>query len=261
MAVQREVIDIEALLIRAYREKRVDRYGQDGRAAGAVALGLGAGPRAPGSQLGGPERVDTSSYAANSAARTREAFLRLTGTADGLLALHDAVLALPDFYVEYGAGADFLVFTAEDAARIGHRVTLTGDRAMIQAVRRRGGRGAGRDDLLPDGEPRPCTRIVTSVLVIGHGRDMSRPDLSEVVTTRRPIYADRIATSRATTSPTSRASTSSPSSGRSTRPGGPRSASSSRPAPPAPTSRSPARTPLRPRGWRPRPHLSSGPSA
>ncbi|PIK69811.1 hypothetical protein CS379_27950 [Methylobacterium frigidaeris] len=181
-------MDIEALLVRAYREKRVDRYGQDGRQAGAVALGLGSGPRAPGSQLGGPERVDTSSYAANSAARTREAFLRLAGTADGLLALHDAVLALPDMYVEYGAGADFLVWDAETAERHGEVITLKGGKASIQATRRRGGRGEGRNDRVPVGLPRPLTTLPTSVLIITHGREASRPDVMDASLRRRPVY-------------------------------------------------------------------------
>jgi len=68
MADQREVIDIAALLVRGYRGKWVDRYGQNGKAAGAVALclSLGSGLLAPGAWLSARRArgVDTSSYAA-----------------------------------------------------------------------------------------------------------------------------------------------------------------------------------------------------
>lgn len=193
MTIPREAIDIEALLVRAYREKRVDRYGRDGRAAGAAALGLGSGPRAPGSQLGGPERVDTSSYAANSAARTRDALLQLAGTADGLLALHDAVLALPDMFVEYGAGADFVVWDAVTAERRGEIITIAAGKASIQATRRRGGRGEGRNDRVPVGLPRPLTILPMTVLVITHGREDSRPEVTDAALRRRPVYRARSA--------------------------------------------------------------------
>ncbi|MGU3330413.1 hypothetical protein ACLBXB_26155 [Methylobacterium mesophilicum] len=35
---------------------------------------------------------------------------RLSAAPEVLLDLHDAVLALPDFYIERGAGLDFLVW-------------------------------------------------------------------------------------------------------------------------------------------------------
>lgn len=188
LRANRETVDIEALLVRAYREKQVDRYGQDGKAAGAAALGLGSGPRAPGSQLGGPERVDTSSYAANQAARTSQALQQLAATPDGLLALHDAVLRLPDMFVEYGAGADFVVWDVDTAERRGELITPSGGKASIQATRRRGGRGEGRNDRIPVGAPRPLTVLPMTVLVITHGREASRPDVTDANLRRRPVY-------------------------------------------------------------------------
>ncbi|QRE78236.1 hypothetical protein [Methylobacterium aquaticum] len=104
------------------------------------------------------------------------------------MALHDAVLALPDMFIEYGAGADFVVWDAETAERRGEVITLAGGRATIQATRRRGGRGEGRNDRVPVGLPRPLTILPMTVLVITHGRGDSRPDVTDVAWRRRPVY-------------------------------------------------------------------------
>lgn len=187
----RETIDIEALLCRAYREKRVDRLGN----VGATALGL-VGPRGPGSSFSTGDKVDTSSFSARVAAAIREMQLRLANAPSGLLDLHDAVLTLDDFYIERGAGLDYLVWDADTAESMGHRITppnaKTGAAASIVQVRRRGGRGTGRDDLVPAGDPRPLTVITTTNLVMLHGRGADRPYVPDVVVSGYlPVYEGR----------------------------------------------------------------------
>lgn len=168
----REDIDIEALLVRAYFEKRIDRLGDC--VATLAALGMAKGPKAPASIMGGGEKVDTSSYATRMAAQMRELELRLRRAPSALLTLHDAVLALPDFYAEI-SGFDFVVWDMETAARLGHRITPDRDRPTIVAE-------AG-------GEPRALTRIVTATLMVVQGREAQPPEVAEVEIARmRPVY-------------------------------------------------------------------------
>lgn len=168
----REEIDIEALLVRAYFEKRVDRLG-DGVAAKA-ALGILGGPKGPGA-MNWNEKVDTSSYAARMASEIREMELRLRQAPSSLLTLHDAVLALPDFYAEID-GLDFVVWDIETATRLGHRIEPDRDRPTIVAE-------AG-------GDVRRLTRIVTAVLMVVQGREAQPPYVAEVEIARmRPVYS------------------------------------------------------------------------
>lgn len=176
----RETIDIEALLVRAYREKAVDRLGM-GDERSERALGRLIGMGAPGfntTSLPG-SRVDTSSFAARRASRERELMAQLRFVGDPLIRLHDAVLALPDFFVETTGDLDFVVWDGETAAQMGHVVTVEpyGRRATIQAGE----------------EPARLVRqIVATNLVIQWGRSGVRVDPSPVVAHRgRAIYDHR----------------------------------------------------------------------
>ncbi len=183
----REKIDVEALITRAYREKAVHRL----RNVGATLLGL-SGPKGAGGGYSTDDKVDSSSFSARAAAATREMQARLSAAPDVLLDLHDAVLGLPDFYIERGAGLDFLVWDAETAARSGHRIEVCpANGASIVKVERRGGRGPGRDDLLVAGAPRRLTTLSTATIVLLNGQYGDRPYVPEVVVERmRPIYAE-----------------------------------------------------------------------
>lgn len=167
----REDIDIEALLVRAYFEKQIDRLG--GGVAAKAALGMLGGPKAPGATMGGGEKVDTSSYAARMAAEIREIELRLHRAPPALVTLHDAVLGLPDFYAEI-SGLDFVVWDVDTASRLGQRIDTDRDRPTITA---------------PGGEPRRVTRIVTATLLVVQGREARPPEVAPVEIARmRPIY-------------------------------------------------------------------------
>lgn len=167
-----EEIDIEALLVRAYFEKRIDRLG--GGVATMAALGMAKGPRAPISIMGAGEKVDTSSYATRMAAQMRELELCLRRAPSALLTLHDAVLALPDFYAEI-SGLDFVVWDVETAANLGHHIDADRDRPTVVA---------------DGGEPRALIRIVTATLMIVQGREARPPEVAEVEIARmRPVYS------------------------------------------------------------------------
>lgn len=182
----REKIDIEGLLVRAYREKQIHTL----NAGGAIALGL-TRPRAPGATFSASDKVDTSSFSARMAAELRELQARLGAAPSGLVDLHDAVLGLPDFYVERGAGLDFVVWDTETAEQAGHRIEVAKDKgsATIVAVRPGAGRNR-RGTLIPIGAVRHLVPIVTSTLIIVQGRYGDRPYVPDVVVTRqRPVYA------------------------------------------------------------------------
>lgn len=188
MEKDRETIDIEALIVRAYREKAVHRH----RRVGALALGL-TEPKALGGGFSAEERVDTSSFSARAAARTRELQAQLAAAPDVLLDLHAAVLDVPDFYIERTGGLDFVVWDVETAARLGHRIEVdAGKGASIVKIERRGGRGRGRDFSLPVDAPRRLTALTTSTIVILHGQHGDRPYVPDVVVQRmRPVYRGR----------------------------------------------------------------------
>ncbi|MGH1592365.1 hypothetical protein ACRBEV_33125 (plasmid) [Methylobacterium phyllosphaerae] len=135
----REKIDIEALIARAYREKAVHRLWRPS----AVALRL-TGPKAPGGGFSAEEQVDTSSFSARAAARTRELQVHLAAAPNILLDLHVAVLALRNFYIERTVGLDFVVWDVETAARLGHRIEVdAGKCASVVKIERRDGPRAG----------------------------------------------------------------------------------------------------------------------
>lgn len=188
----RETIDIEGLLVRAYREKQIHTL----NAGGAIALGL-TRPRAPGATFSASDKVDTSSFSARMAAELRELQARLGAAPSGLVDLHDAVLGLPDFYVETGAGLDFVAWDVETAERAGHRIEVAKDKGSATIVMVRPGAGRiRRGDVVPVGPVRHLVPIVTSTLMIVQGRYGDRPYVPDlVVTRRRPVYvgADKCA--------------------------------------------------------------------
>ena len=192
----REEIDVEALLIRAYRERQVHKLQAGGgeRADGICARLLGVTfPAGCGGWSVG-ERVDSSTYAAKMAARSLEAWRRLerVGGGDALDTLHDVVLGLPDFYVELTGGPGFLVWDRKTAEAHGHRIAQTEAGYTITAGRTRGGAGPRAGEWRQAGPVRFVTAIVTSALVIRCAADQSRPVVADLVEVgRRGVYRGR----------------------------------------------------------------------
>ncbi|MCJ2019554.1 hypothetical protein MKK84_19300 [Methylobacterium sp. E-065] len=87
-------------------------------------------------------------FSADTAAAMQELQARLAATPDAFLELHDAVLRLPDFYIERAGGIDFFAWDEETTAQLGHRIKVDdANGRRIVKVERRGRRGKGRDDL------------------------------------------------------------------------------------------------------------------
>ncbi|MDN3575119.1 hypothetical protein [Methylobacterium longum] len=139
------------------------------------------------------DKVDTSSFSAKTAAKTRDLQAQLAAAPNALLELHDAVLGLPNFYIERTDCLGFVVWDGETAARNGHRIEVSPwNEASIIKVERRGGSGPAQDDLLPVGVPRRLVVLVTSTIVILNGQHGDRPYVPEVVVERmRPVYDGR----------------------------------------------------------------------
>ncbi|MCJ2059825.1 hypothetical protein MKL09_25255 [Methylobacterium sp. J-048] len=185
----RESIGIEALMVRAYREKKIDRLGVDTRRM----LGI-RGPMAPGSNaLARGERVDTSGWGASAASQAREVLAMLYGAGDALLTAHDLVLSLDDYFCEDHNGEDlaFSLWTREGALEAGHFIAEEerGGTAFIQAAK-------VTRELGPDGETvrvapiedaplRRLSKIVVAPLIVVAGRSDMPPYVS-------PIEIDRV---------------------------------------------------------------------
>lgn len=178
----REKIDIEALLIRAYAEKRVHKL----RHVQAGALGLIRARKGIGG-FGGGEKVDTSSFSARAAGELREMQARLGAAPSGLIDLHDIVLGLEAVYVEHTAGLDYAVWWDADAALDhGHRIVEDGGQASIAAVKPRTGRPG---EFVEIGPRRRLSKVVASTLVILQGQYGDRPFVPDVEVSRmRPVY-------------------------------------------------------------------------
>jgi len=154
MSVQK--IDIEALLIWAYRDQCVDR------------MSAGFSPSGPGGSLSGGfaeylalgTRVDTSGFAAK--------VLGSGNVADDALGVHDAVLRLDDVFVEWLTDTRLKLWTREAAASEGWAVAERG-------------KGAAREYLLTrdNRAPRHLGFIGLSGLVILNARDAIRPEWHE----------------------------------------------------------------------------------
>jgi hypothetical protein len=145
MAEKRD-IDIEDLLIWAYRDQCVDR-----QVIGFSPKGPSASPASSLAQfmaLGC--RVDSSGMAA------RTLGVRLP---DDALIVHDAVLALGDMWIEWREGDEVVVHDRASAADSAFHETAAGW-VMTDTA----------------GARVPVTRAVTSVLLITHARAAARPE-------------------------------------------------------------------------------------
>ncbi len=181
-----ETITIEALCVRAYREKRMDRLPANA-ARQVIGLrgpaALGAGPLARG------ERVDTSSWGATAEARSRETLRQFLDAGDGLLALHDAVLQLNDYFVEDldTPAGDFALWTRDGALDAGQWIDAApqGNGGTIRAARVRRQAGADGEALRVTpivGAPvRAVRRIVIAPLIVLAGRAAEPPYVSPLV--------------------------------------------------------------------------------
>lgn len=149
----KQAIDVEDLLVWAYRTQCVDRMAAQMRVAAGGEL-----PSANRScsaliarhiELG--TVIDGSGW-----------FLAAHGATapDDALIVHDAVLALSDMVIERGEGG-FTIWDAEDLALAGAEARETARGTMI---------------VLPDHGLIPVVRAVTTVLLITHARAASRPE-------------------------------------------------------------------------------------
>lgn len=174
----KETIDIEALLVWAYRDQQVDRM-----------VGRGFTPRGPSvspasgfaeyMMLG--TKVDTSGAAA--------AALGIRLPEDALI-VHDAVLELGDMLLEW-RGDDVVVHERGDLVPA-RGFTLVDDRRGLfygpistHAIK------SGR--VVPAGPLVPLRRAVTAVILIEHARAGTRPEAHEGWSRRRGRPTDAIA--------------------------------------------------------------------
>ena len=151
MAVKQR-IDIEDLLVWAYRTQCVDRSAQ-----------ARFTPRGPSSSpvsglamvLALGTRVDTSGFAAT---------VLGSRTPDDALVVHDAVLALTSVWLEW---------LAEDGVALWDRTTIANLGCSVSQ------RGCNSFLVLPDGSSRSVTLAEPSMIVIQNARDNGRPDWHE----------------------------------------------------------------------------------
>ena len=197
----REIIDVEDLLTRAYAEQYVDRITPE-------AILQVQRPSMGGSSTAGVLRhialgttVDTSSAGANFLGRAN----MMGAIADDWLAVHDAVLALPFYLVETHGELDFTVWdrsTFADAEASGAVIDGAGRSWWIGPKRRsahgprqpralRNGKALDAEPEAPRAERRPLHYVEATVLMIGQGRARERPWVSPLVVERwRAVYAD-----------------------------------------------------------------------
>lgn len=154
----KEKIDIEALLVWAYRERQVDKV-----------------------LTANPERVVPPSYLSPSEAIRRQGELgvrvdtsgpreipvtHIIGERDAdALTLHDAVMRLDDFYAEFQTESRVRLWTVEAAETAGGAILATGTGAHRQFQIR-----------LPKRSPRHLRPISALALVVAHARAGIRPD-------------------------------------------------------------------------------------
>jgi hypothetical protein len=184
MMMPKEAIDIEELLRHAYQMHQVDRL-----ATGFTPRGPSASPASGFAQyLALGTRVDTSGAAAVLIGREAAA----SSIPDDLLAVHDAVLALDDFFVETTAGGEVAVWDAETAVAAGQWLEVERGLAWIMPaeIERDPHTRAVRKVRAFAEERRALDRIVTSPLVILNSRAGTRPPLVEArIIKYRPVYA------------------------------------------------------------------------
>lgn len=192
---QPETVEIEALLVRAYRERRVDRLPADTRKM----LGMTGPSRIGSNTLSRGERVDTSGFGANAAARVNAVRSALADAGEMMLAAHDLVLSLDDYFVEDLRTPEcaFTLWTKEGALDAGQWIEVGSGRgrdATIQAATVTRGHG-------PEGETvtvkpiagtrqRRLHRVVMAPLIVLAGRAGEAPGISPIeVKRKRKIYA------------------------------------------------------------------------
>lgn len=164
MTGTRETIDIEQLLIWAYRDQQVDRMaGQMRRAISGPRTGVGLAVAQSLWALG--TRVDSSG-----------ALLAAIGATapDDALVVHDAVLALSDMWIEVGArGGDL----AAGEVAVWERGEIEAAGWSLRETAR--GWAIGRPDAREIGMVRdvPVTRSVATTLVVCHARAGDRPEV------------------------------------------------------------------------------------
>lgn len=158
-------IDIEHLLVWAYREQEVDR-----RVAvvkeGNLTMVSSIGSNWPATTLELGARVDVSGSGTRLAWQART--LAQERTADDALTIHDAVLALDDVWVEMQDG-EATLWTPESAKADG--LDLCADDATL--------RPATPNGRLADFIHARLDRVVVAPLLIQHARAASRPDWHE----------------------------------------------------------------------------------
>ena len=173
----KEIIDIEALLVRAYRQYAVDRVTPER----IMGLSLPAGNSVSNMMIVCRHMalgtfIDSSPRAAVMLGSATDA----AAVPEDLLAVHDAVLGLDGYYLER-AGTECLVWDGETAERAGLRIERKGSDWFI----------CPKDDTgaLQGLHERRVSSINTSVMVILHARAATRPHVDELVEVeRRPIY-------------------------------------------------------------------------
>lgn len=173
----KEVIDIEALLVRAYRQYAIDRVTPE-RVMGLLPPTIGSvGNTALVCQhmaLG--TFIDSSPRAAVILGAATDA----ASVPEDLLAVHDAVLGLDTYYLER-AVTECAIWDVETAEQTGQRIERKGSEWFIGPKD-----DAGAAQELPE---RRVSPISTSIMVILHARAATRPHVDELVEVeRRPIY-------------------------------------------------------------------------
>lgn len=194
----RETIDVEDLLVRAYREQVVDRISP----AGLLAL------RRPSLGLGSPTALVVAHMALGTAidgTAAGAAFLGRAGqmraVADDYIDLHDAVLSLPRFYADLTGGPGFVVWTEADLRASPHFAVIGQAPALRITPRRRdlperrpagfrNGVAVAAPAEAAEGPSRALHLIEPAVALVACGRAGVRPDVSPLRIERlRPRYA------------------------------------------------------------------------
>ena len=163
----KEIIDIEALLHRAYAQHRVDRVTPQ------AMLGLRRqGPSA--SLVGAMQAVALGTIVDNSGAAARMIGQQtmMAATPDDMLIVHDHVLALEEWRIENPRSPEPRAWRLSEIAARGWHVEETAAGGWLVRHARRGADGAMRT---------PLVDPYLFVTVIEHARAGTRPDVDEAL--------------------------------------------------------------------------------
>jgi len=163
----KEIIDIEALLHRAYAQYRVDRVTPQN------VLGL-ARMKPAVSLVGAMQAVALGTIVDNSGAAARMIGLQImsAATPDDMLTVHDHVLALAEWRIENPRGPEPRAWRLCEIDANGWHVEETAGGTFLVRHARRGADGAMRT---------PLTDPHLLVTVIEHARAGTRPEVDDVV--------------------------------------------------------------------------------